>query len=72
LKIAYDIPLMRPACALLQAALGCDASLAHRFPVESWLTSPTPGLKVYRISPAQLAALVVKTEEQHGQLAREG
>jgi hypothetical protein len=45
----YDCELCRPGCVLLQAGLGGSASLAHEFPVESWLLAPTPGLKKYKL-----------------------
>lgn len=60
MKIAFDIEQMRPGCVLLQAALGCNSFLAHKFPTESWLLFPTPGLKVYEITEEQLPMLVSK------------
>lgn len=62
MKIAFDIELMRPGCALLQAAMGCGTSIAHHFPVESWVLTPTPGLKVYEITEHQLPKLVAMVE----------
>ena len=58
MKIAFDVEQMRPGCALLQAGLGCGTSIAHHFPVESWLLAPTEGLKVYEVTEAQLEKLV--------------
>lgn len=61
-KIAFDIEQMKPGCVLLQAALGCQSSIAHRFPVESWLLAPTPGLKVYEITDEQLTILTERVK----------
>jgi hypothetical protein len=58
MKVAFDLELMRPGCALLQAALGAGTSIAQHFPVESWLLFPTPGLKVYELTDEQLPKLV--------------
>lgn len=47
-RFAYDTVLKRPGCALLQAAMGCDASKLYDFFLpEDWLLAPTPDLKVY-------------------------
>ncbi len=58
LKIAYDCTLRRPACPLLQAALGCDR-LAGHFDSEHWLTEPTPNMQVYQVTVEQLRELVI-------------
>lgn len=63
MKIAYDITLMQPGCALLQAALGCDVSLVDLFPTNTWLLHPTPNLRVYHIERSQLPLLVKRTRE---------
>lgn len=65
MKLAYDYDLERPGCALLQALHGANRLLAHRFPVDSWLQFPTPTLKVYEITPAQLDLLVQRAESQY-------
>ena len=58
LLVAYDIMQMRPACAILAAAMGASTTAANAFPTESWLLFPTPDLKVYEISAEQLIPLV--------------
>ena len=60
MKIAFDVELMRPGCVILQAALGGDRFLAHRFPTESWLLAPTPNLKVYEVTEEQVPLLIAK------------
>lgn len=60
MKVAFDIDLMRPGCALLQAGLDCGTAIAHHFPPESWLLAPTPGLRVYELTEEQLPKLVKK------------
>jgi hypothetical protein len=55
--IAFDVQAMRPGCVLLQAAYGCSPSVAHGFPTEAWLLAPTDTLRVYEVSPEQLAKL---------------
>lgn len=61
-KIVFDIQLMKPACALLQAAYGGDAALAQHFPLDSWLLFPTAGMHVYEITDEQLPHLVEKVK----------
>ncbi len=58
-RIAFDIKLMRPACVILQAALGCDPSAAHRFSSEDWLTHLTPDMQVYPVTESQIDQLIV-------------
>ena len=53
-RLVYDLKLMRPGCALLQAALGGDGGIANKFPSEHWLLAPTPDLKLYNISDQEL------------------
>lgn len=65
MKIAYDIQSMRPGCVILQAALGCDSSLVHFFPVETWIVDSAENLKVYEITKEQLVILIRKTEETY-------
>jgi len=64
-KIAYDTVLKRPACVLLQAAMGCEPAVAHPFDSRHWLVFPTPDLKVYPLSPGLLEWLVEITEQAH-------
>ena len=59
-RIVFDAKLMRPGCVLLQAAAGCDYTLAYKFPPKSWLEAPTPDMRVYPLTPEILAALVRK------------
>lgn len=64
-RIAYDISQMRPGCAIVQAAMGCDPSVCHEFPTDSWLVAPTDGMKSYPItSEEQLNWLVEMTKLQ--------
>ena len=72
MKIAFDITLMRPACALLQAAYRCDYALADLFPTEIWLPSPTPDLRVYNMERSQLPLLLEKTLKFHAKEAISG
>jgi hypothetical protein len=48
--IVYDTDLRRPACVLLQAAMGGDLTAFRRFFGSSsdWLVAPTPGMKRIR------------------------
>ena len=47
--LIYDVKLRRPACALLQAALGADHSwLGSLFDASTWLTAPTPDMRRLR------------------------
>lgn len=59
--VVYDTVLMRPACALLQAAMGGTIS-ATIFPSESWLLTPTDDMKCYKVTNAQLHKLVEMAE----------
>lgn len=58
MKIVYDTRLRRPACALLQAAMGGDAGIASQFSSETWLIAPTPGMKLLSITDGELGRLV--------------
>jgi hypothetical protein len=62
MKIAYDAVLQRPGCALLQAALGGHMGIASKFPTSSWLLAPTENLRVYEVTPAQLAVLIARAK----------
>lgn len=62
MKIAYDCKLYRPACVLLQAALGGEQYVAYAFEPRHWLVSPTPDMAVYEATPEQLARLVELTD----------
>lgn len=67
MKIAFDPKEMRPGCALIQAALGCGTSIAHEFPVGSWLLAPTPELGVYEVNEVELSKLVLLVRLRHGE-----
>lgn len=62
-RFAYDAKLRQPACVLLQAAFGCNYSLTHRFPSDTWLLAPTPDMRVYAISEEVLSKLVEATKK---------
>lgn len=62
--IAYDKILMRPGCALLQAAYGGDSGIASHFDTEDWLLFPTPDLKPYTVTKEELTAVVRLTVRQ--------
>ncbi len=50
IPILFDMELMRPGCAILQVLANADRAAFNRFFGGSpgWLTSPTPGMKVYK------------------------
>jgi hypothetical protein len=56
--LAYDISQRKVGCVLLQVVMGGDPNLAKRIPNEYWLTSPTPGLTVYRLTEDEAEQLV--------------
>lgn len=60
--IVFDCTLRRPACPLLQSAMGGDTSLCGLFPAGSWLINPTPDMKVYRASREQIDKLIAMVE----------
>jgi hypothetical protein len=62
MKIVFDTKLKRPACVLLQAAMGGDPQLANLFPSESWLLSVTPDMGLYTVTPEQLPKIIKTTE----------
>ena len=63
MKIAYDITLMRPGCAIIQSALGGSPEVKTVFPAETWLTMPTPDMRLYEVNEEQLKQLVEMTTE---------
>ena len=65
MKIAYDIKLMRPGCAIVQAGFGCDPRVVNDFPSELWLTSPTESMRVYPVTGRQLRKLMAMTLQHH-------
>lgn len=64
MKIAYDTKLMRPACVIIQAALGCGDRLAHRFDSKDWLVNLTDNMHVYEINESQLVQLIAMTVQK--------
>lgn len=58
--VAYDVVLDRPGCVLVAAAMGADTEVCHLFPTDSWLLAPTPDMRVYPTTEAQLAKLVAR------------
>lgn len=55
----FDCELRRPGCVLIQAAFGVNPAIAHEFPEETWLVSPTANMARYKIdSDYQLDKLV--------------
>ena len=62
MKIFYDCELRRPACVLIQAALGGDAVAAQAFDPAHWLLAPTPGMRLYEVDEGRLAKLVRMTQ----------
>lgn len=64
LKIAFDIKTMKPGCALIQAAMGGTPGIANHFSADDWEIAPTPGMRVYEVTPEQLTQLIkrVKTD----------
>lgn len=63
-QIAFDATLFRPGCVLLQAALGCGTHVANEFPVTTWLTFPTPDLRVYQMTEDEFSKLVAVVSER--------
>ena len=62
MKIAYDIKLMRPGCAILQGVLGGSPEVKCLFPVETWLEAPTPDMHVYEVNEVQLEQLIRRSK----------
>lgn len=67
--IAYDCTLRRPGCVLVQVGMGATISnqeLEFTFDTEDWLLAPTPDMKVYPVTDAQLERLgvITKTREK--------
>ena len=64
MKIAFDVTLRRPGCAIVQALYGADVAIIHRFDPNTWLTSPTPDMKVYEVKDEEmLEKLIVIVRE---------
>lgn len=64
ITLIYDLDLLRPGCALIQAVGGGDSlALQEYFDAEDWLVSPTPGMRTMRGTPAQWASAAKITRE---------
>ena len=67
-RIAFDFKLMRPGCALLQAALGgftrSGRNPASDFPTNSWLLAPTEDLKLYDVATEEEYQRIVDNYEE--------
>lgn len=57
-RIVFDTELRRPACVLIQAAMGGDTGIANRFPSETWLIYPTPAMAVFPVTDEQIPKLI--------------
>lgn len=66
MKIAYDVKLMKPGCAIVQAALGGDSVACNAFDAQDWVTHLTDDMRVYEVNTDQLEVLVAKTEAARG------
>ncbi len=62
MKIAFDVELVQPGCAIIQAAMGGTLGIANKFNSEDWLVVPTSGMKLYEVTEEQLIFLVQKVE----------
>ncbi len=65
--LVYDVELRRPGCVLLQAALGGTvppARFSELFDASNWILGPTPGLRLYRVTDAELVVVASKTEKR--------
>lgn len=52
--LVVDVDLRRPACVLLQAGLGGDSHrVSQLFHSDTWLLSPTPGMRRVAGTPEQ-------------------
>ena len=58
IPLLYDTELRRPACVLLQAAVGGDTGLVNRlWRSDVWLVAPTPGMRALLATREQWEAL---------------
>lgn len=68
--VALDLDLMRVGCPLIQARIGCDASILELVDTDTWEMSLTPGMKPYTVlSPLHLS-LLVSALESYAKLRR--
>lgn len=73
--IAYDLKQRKIGCVLLQAVMGGDPVVAQKIPNEDWIFTPSPNLKLYRITGVQAEELVAyhrtkRREQLHPQKVR--
>ncbi len=59
--LAYDFTLGKPGCALIQAAMGSDYNqdFLLDFPSDTWLTEPTPNMRLYELNEDQYTYLTL-------------
>lgn len=53
-RVVMDVATKRPACVILQAALGGDSSAASLFDSRHWLVQPTPTMQLFAASREDL------------------
>jgi hypothetical protein len=61
MKIAYDIKLMKPGCALIQSVMGGSSRVKDEFSADTWLLFQTPDMHLYEVSEKQLTQLIKMT-----------
>jgi hypothetical protein len=68
MRIVFDAKQMKPACVLLQAAMGGDTAPFNRHfggMPELWLVAPTPDMRVYETSDDELRKIATIVEQKH-------
>ena len=60
--LIYDLDLMRPGCVLLQVFGGCLPDFDFIFPGETWLLSPTPGMRKIMVTMEEAKKLAKKSK----------
>lgn len=70
--LLFDVKLMRPACALLQAASGGCLSMfqKHFGGLRNWLLVPTDGMRMMLGSDEEWAAVAAICEEKSKKKSR--
>ena len=63
--VAYDIKQMKPGCAHCRLNEGATAGIAEKFDSRCWEIAPTPDMKLYPTTPAQLVKLIQMTDLRH-------
>jgi hypothetical protein len=64
MKVAFDTELRRPGCVIVAASLGADTEPCSHFAAATWITHPTPGMRVFETTPEQLTILVRMVEAE--------